>query len=189
MSVDAELSERASRVRLVVLDVDGVLTDGGLWYGAQGELQKRFDVKDGHGLVLLRHAGIPSAILTARRSEIVAVRAAELGIAHVLQGEKDKGRGLAKLLDATGLAPEQLAYMGDDVNDLPVLARVGLPCCPADAVDEVRAACRFVSRRPGGHGAVRELCERVLQAQGRWEGALAFAAGLRTEGDAGQSGA
>ncbi len=167
------IAARARRVELLVLDVDGVLTDGGLYYGADGELLKRFDVKDGHGLVLCRISGLPTAILTARSSRIVEVRAKELGIRHVLQGERDKEAGLERLLAEAGVSADRVAYIGDDVNDLPVLRRTGLSACPADAVPEVRAAVDHVCAAPGGRGAVRELCELVLRAKGLWASAIA----------------
>jgi len=159
----------------MVFDVDGVLTDGGLWYGPQGEVQKRFDVKDGHGMVLARLVQLPVAILTARTSTIVEARAAELKLAKVFQGRREKGPAFEELAKELGCAPGELSYMGDDVNDLPALSRAGLSACPADAASEVRAAVHFVSSRPGGHGAARELIELVLKATGKWDAALEHA--------------
>jgi 3-deoxy-D-manno-octulosonate 8-phosphate phosphatase (KDO 8-P phosphatase) len=172
--VPVTVQERASKVELLVLDVDGVLTDGGLYYGHEGEAFKRFDVKDGHGIVLCRHAGLPTAILTARSSGIVSVRAAELGMTHVLQGRRDKAQGFAELLQKTGVSAEQVAYVGDDINDLPVLTQVGFAAAPADARPEVRAAVHYVCDARGGHGAVRELCDLLLRATGQWERMLAL---------------
>jgi 3-deoxy-D-manno-octulosonate 8-phosphate phosphatase (KDO 8-P phosphatase) len=168
-------ADRAAHVKLVVFDVDGVLTDGGLWYGADGEAFKRFDVKDGHAMVLARLVGLPVALLTARTSKLVEVRAAELKLAKVYQGRRQKGPAFDELCLEMGVAPAQVAYMGDDVNDLAPLAKAGLSACPADAVDEVRGAVHFVSSRPGGHGAARELLELVLKATGQWDAALAHA--------------
>ena len=165
-------SERAANIKAVVFDVDGVLTDGGLWYGPTGEVMKRFDVKDGHAMVLARLTGLPIAILTARTSPIVEVRAQELKLARVFQGRREKGPAFEELCSELGFAPAEVAYMGDDVNDLPALTRAGLSGCPADAVSMVREAVQFVSTRPGGHGAAREFIELVLQATGRWEQAL-----------------
>lgn len=175
-----ELLAKARGIRVFVFDVDGVLTDGGLYYGPAGEAMKRFDVKDGHALVLARLLGLPAAILTARRSEIVAVRAKELGFVTVIQGARDKVEGFATLLaelkeKGHDVTPAECAYMGDDVNDLGVLDQVGLAACPADAVAEVRRACAFVSRHPGGRGAVRELIELVMESSGKWERATALA--------------
>jgi 3-deoxy-D-manno-octulosonate 8-phosphate phosphatase (KDO 8-P phosphatase) len=168
-----ELTARARAVDLLVLDVDGTLTDGGLFYGPSGELLKRFDVKDSHGLVMARLSGLRAAVLTARTSEIVEVRSREVGMVAVLQGYKDKRAGLSALLEQVKVTPEQCAYMGDDVNDLGPMSMVGLPCCPSDAAAEVRQAALFVSQHSGGHGAVRELVELCLKAQGKWESAVA----------------
>ena len=165
----ATLEARARRIRLVVFDVDGVLTDGRLTYGPDGEALKTFDVRDGHGIVLLRLAGIESAILSARDSEIVRARMRELGVRLVEQGRRDKSAGLDDLLARSGRLPEEVAFIGDDVNDLPVLARVGLSAAPADATAEVLAKVDFISSRPGGRGAARELAELVLRAQGKWQ--------------------
>jgi len=165
----ARLQQRAAAVKLVVLDVDGVLTDGGLFYGPQGEAMKRFDVKDGHALVMARLAGLPAAVLTARTSDIVSVRGKELGLVAIVQGKRDKGEGLRALLAQLATEPEACAYMGDDLNDLSPMAQVGLPACPSDAAPEVRQQALFISTRPGGHGAVRELVELVLRATGRWD--------------------
>jgi 3-deoxy-D-manno-octulosonate 8-phosphate phosphatase (KDO 8-P phosphatase) len=167
------LQARAAKVELVVLDVDGVLTDGGLYYGHEGEVMKRFSVKDGHAIVMARIAGLPCAILTARRSAIVEIRAKELGIRHVLQGQREKGLALDKLLAELSIAPESVAYMGDDTNDVAPLMRVGLPACPADAAPEALERAAFVAKNEGGKGAVRELLELCLKASGRWEAVLA----------------
>ncbi len=167
-----ELLAKAAQVKLLVFDVDGVLTDGGLYYGPAGEALKRFDVKDGHALVMARLAGLPAAVLTARRSSIVEVRAKELGLVAALQGRKDKALGLRELLDQLGTPAEACAYMGDDVNDLGALRMVGLPSCPADAAAEVRQQSLFVAQQPGGRGAARELIELCLKASDRWSGAL-----------------
>ncbi len=168
----SELLERARRVKLVVLDVDGVLTDGALWYGPTGEALKRFDVKDGHAMVMARLTGLPVALLTARVSPIVELRAAELKLAKVLQGRREKAAGLNELCTELGVTPADCAYMGDDVNDLPALRMVALSACPADAVAEVQREVHFVSSRNGGHGAARELLELVLKATPRWAEAL-----------------
>lgn len=169
-------AERARRVALLVCDVDGVLTDGRLYFGARGELIKAFDVRDGHGIKLLRAAGIEVALLTARRSAIVATRARELGIARVLQGQTDKAAGLQQQLTATGLAPQRCAYIGDDWPDLPCLHLVaragGLAATVADACTEVKAAAHWITSAPGGRGAVRELAEFILRAQGRFDDLL-----------------
>jgi 3-deoxy-D-manno-octulosonate 8-phosphate phosphatase (KDO 8-P phosphatase) len=163
---------RAARIKLLVFDVDGVMTDGGLYYGPQGEAFKRFDVKDGHALVLARLTGLPAAILTARTSEIVEVRGRELKLAKVMQGKKDKGPAIEELCAELKVELSEASYMGDDVNDLAPMQRVGLAACPSDAAPEVRAFVHFVAPSRGGFGAVRELTELVLKATGRWPKAL-----------------
>ncbi len=163
---------RAAAVKLLIFDVDGVLTDGGLYYGPSGEAMKRFDVRDGHALVMARLVGLPSAVLTARRSAIIDIRGKELGLVAVFQGRKDKSRALQELLEEVETPPEACAYMGDDVNDLGPLALVGLPACPADAALEVRQQVLFVAQQRGGRGAARELVELCLKASGRWAQAL-----------------
>jgi 3-deoxy-D-manno-octulosonate 8-phosphate phosphatase (KDO 8-P phosphatase) len=167
-----QLRERARAVELLVLDVDGVLTDGGLFYGPQGEALKRFDVKDGHGLVLAHLTGLRAAVLTARRSAIVEKRALELWLSPVSQGTRDKRAGLAALLEEAKVPASRAGYVGDDVNDLPPMSEVALACCPSDAVSEVRKIAHYVASARGGHGAVREIVELILKAQGRWEQAL-----------------
>jgi 3-deoxy-D-manno-octulosonate 8-phosphate phosphatase (KDO 8-P phosphatase) len=161
-----------------VLDVDGVLTDGGIVYGttAPGEgftevvEWKQFHVRDGSGLVAWRQAGKRSALLTGRTSRVVEVRAAELGIGAVIQGAADKAAAFAGLLASQGLRPEQVAFVGDDAADVPVLGRCGLAVAVADACPEALRAAHYVTRRPGGRGAVREVIERILRCQGRWPG-------------------
>lgn len=169
-------AERAARVRMMVLDVDGVLTDGRLYIGAGGELMKAFDVRDGHGIKLLQEAGIEVALLTARSSEIVTARARELGIARVRQGQSDKLAGFDALRADTGCAAEQCGYVGDDWPDLAVLARAGFAATVADAAEEVKAVAHWIASAPGGRGAVRELAAFVLRAQGRFDAALARSA-------------
>ena len=166
------VDERARRVKVVVFDVDGVLTDGGLWYGPDGEAFKRFDVKDGHSMVLARLTGLKVAVLTARVSRIVEARAKELKLAAVFQGRRDKGLALDELCRELAVTTDEVAYMGDDLNDLPPMEKAGLSACPLDAVEEVRRAAHFIATRPGGHGAARELIELVLKATGRWTEAL-----------------
>ena len=167
-----ELTSRASRVRLLVFDVDGVLTDGGLYYGGDGEVMKRFNVKDGHALVMARLVGLPAAILTARTSRIVEARGRELGLAAVFQGRREKGPALDELLAQLHVPADACAYMGDDLNDLDPMSQSGLSACPADAVPEVRQEAHFVTQNVGGHGAARELVELCLRASGRWDDAV-----------------
>jgi len=167
-----ELTERAKAVKLLVFDVDGVLTDGGLYYGPSGEAMKRFDVKDGHGLVMARLVKLPAAILTARKSQMVEVRGKELGFVAVEQGHKDKRKGLTEMLHRLSVEPAACAYMGDDLNDLAPMSMVGLPACPSDAAREVRHSALFVAHSPGGRGAARELVELCLKASGLWDEAM-----------------
>ncbi len=168
-----ELMQRAQRVKLMIFDVDGVLTDGGLRYGAAGEQIKTFNVLDGHGIKLLQQAGVRAAIISARASDIVARRAADLGIAHLMQGVHDKRAGFELLLAQTGLQAEDCGFMGDDVIDLPVMTRVSFAASVPNAHAEVRTRAHYVAELGGGRGAVREVCDLLLRAQGQYEAALA----------------
>jgi 3-deoxy-D-manno-octulosonate 8-phosphate phosphatase (KDO 8-P phosphatase) len=162
-----EVVARARAVRLAIFDVDGVLTDGTLYIGPQGEALKAFNILDGHGVKMLQAGGVATAILSGRSSEAVAVRARELGIGHVMQGIGEKVRAFDELRGALGLEPGACAFVGDDLPDLPVMRRCGLAVAVANAVDAVREAAHYVTRASGGRGAVREFCELVLRAQGR----------------------
>lgn len=160
-------------IRLLVLDVDGTLTDGAIYMGPEGEVCKRFSARDGLGLKMLQAAGVEVAILTGRESRIVCNRAAELGIARVVQGISEKPAALRQLAAQAGVPLAETAYMGDDLNDLAALKLCGLRACPADAAPEVRAVCQFVATAPGGQGAVRQFCDAWLRSAGLWEQALA----------------
>ena len=162
-----DLQARARAVRLAIFDVDGVLTDGTIWVGARGEAFKAFNILDGHGIKMLQAAGVRTAILSGRDSEAVVRRAAELSIHHVVQGAGDKGAAFDELLAESGFRAEACAFVGDDLPDLPVLRRCGFAVAVANAVDEVKAACHYVTSAGGGRGAVREFCELVLRAQGQ----------------------
>jgi 3-deoxy-D-manno-octulosonate 8-phosphate phosphatase (KDO 8-P phosphatase) len=159
---------RAARIRLLVLDVDGVLTDGSLWYGPSGEETKVFHVRDGLAMVAAIQAGLALAVISGRASAAVTRRMAELGVAEVHQGVKDKGAVIEALLSRLGLRASEVAAMGDDLPDLDLLKRAGLRLAPADAVAEVRRRADWTSRRPGGHGAVREAVEMLLKARRKW---------------------
>lgn len=161
-------------IRLLVLDVDGVMTDGGILLNPDGGESKRFHVRDGTGLRVWLRLGRHVGLITGRRGGAVAVRARELEIEHVIQGSRDKGASLDELLDRVGAEADETAALADDLPDLPLLKRVGYPMAVADAVPEVKAAARFVTRTPGGHGAVREAVEHLLRAAGRWEEALSL---------------
>jgi 3-deoxy-D-manno-octulosonate 8-phosphate phosphatase (KDO 8-P phosphatase) len=158
------LLARAARIRLVLLDVDGVLTDGRLYYGAEGELMKAFDVKDGHGIVLLR-PHLDFGVISGRPGKATRARLEDLGFKHVLFSQVDKLAGYAQLAHL-GFSDEEVAYMGDDVNDLPLLRKVGLSAAPADAHPTALAAVHLVTRARGGRGAVRELCDLLAAARG-----------------------
>ena len=157
----------------MLFDVDGVLTDGRLWYGPAGEALKSFHVLDGHGIKLLMQAGTTVALLSGRSSPAVSARAAELGIAHVLQGIDDKKSAFEDLAAQLGVPAAEAGFMGDEVVDLPVLRRCGFACAPAQAHELVRANAHYVTRAPAGVGAAREACEFVLRSQGRLDAALA----------------
>ncbi|HAF44653.1 MAG TPA: phenylphosphate carboxylase subunit delta [Gallionellaceae bacterium] len=167
------LAERIKPLRLVAFDVDGVLTDGGLYLSDSGEEFKRFNSLDGHGLKMLKNSGIELAIITGRTSKCVEMRAKNLGITRVYQGVEDKLGAMQSLLTDMTLAPEQAAFMGDDVVDLPVMRRVGLALSVPAAPQIVRDHAHYISQRAAGHGAVREVCELILGAQGNLDAQLA----------------
>lgn len=165
--------EKARQVKLLVLDVDGVLSDGVLLYGNSGEETKGFFTADGVGIKMLQAAGIAVAIITGRQSEIVKRRAAELGIERIVQGRDDKLQALEEMLPELGLSLEQIAYMGDDLPDLSAIQAVGLGMTVAGGDDFVASHADWRSQRPGGRGAVREACEFILDAQDALDGARA----------------
>ena len=158
---------RARRVRMVIFDVDGVLTDGRLWYGPGGEELKAFHAFDGHGVKLLQLAGLKTALISGRQSAAVSERSRELGIEHVIQGADDKLAAFRTLLRRVRVKQEATAYMGDDVVDLPVLKRCGFACTPHEAPEEVRRSAHYIASARAGHGAAREVCEFILEAQGK----------------------
>jgi 3-deoxy-D-manno-octulosonate 8-phosphate phosphatase (KDO 8-P phosphatase) len=172
-TVPSDALQRASRVRLMLFDVDGVLTDGKLWYGAAGEALKAFSALDGHGIKLLLQSGTAVGLLSGRDSPAVAVRAAELGIPHVLQGVDDKLAAFDALSAKLGVQAAETGFMGDELIDLPVLRRCGFACAPAGAPELVRSHVHYVAHAPAGGGAAREVCELLMGAQGRLLGALA----------------
>jgi 3-deoxy-D-manno-octulosonate 8-phosphate phosphatase (KDO 8-P phosphatase) len=165
----AVLIEKMRKVKVLILDVDGVLTDGQIIISDDGQEAKGFHVRDGHGLKMIKRAGIEVMFLTGRKSRVVEHRARELGVDKVYQGALDKLAIFNEILAAGGLAPEQTAYMGDDVVDLPVLRRAGFSITVYDAHSEVLRVADLVTQNPGGRGAVREVCEMILKAQGKWE--------------------
>jgi 3-deoxy-D-manno-octulosonate 8-phosphate phosphatase (KDO 8-P phosphatase) len=166
-------AERFARIRLLLLDVDGVLTDGRITYTDAGQEIKAFHVRDGSGVKFWQRGGGRVAILSGRSSPAVARRAAELGIDPVVQGADEKLPALRRILSETGLRPDQVCAVGDDLPDLPVLTRCGLAAAVADAAPEVRAVAHFVTTAPGGRGAVREVVEWLMRAQGTWDPVVA----------------
>ncbi|MBB5370790.1 MULTISPECIES: HAD family hydrolase [unclassified Janthinobacterium] len=164
---------RAAKVRLMIFDVDGVLTDGSLHFGPDGEMMKTFNVHDGLGIKLLQESGVQTAIISARRSAITARRAQDLGFTHVHQGGHDKLTPFRELLALTGLTEEQCGYIGDDVVDAPLLKRVGFAVSVPNGRPEAQALSHLVTQAGGGKGAVREICEFLLRAQDNYERVMA----------------
>lgn len=165
MTTSVELRLKASKVKLVAFDVDGVMTDGSLTFVEDGREIKTFNAKDGQGIVMLNRAGLKTAIITARDNNTVRIRAKILGITRLFEGQKNKCLALEGLAQEFGLNYDEIAYMGDDYPDLCVLKQVGLAACPEDAIEEVVEVCDFVAKKGGGKGAVRELCNFILKSQ------------------------
>ena len=163
------MEERLKKIKLLILDVDGVLTDGRIIFDSNGIESKFFNVKDGHGIKMLQRSGVEVGIISGRESQVVYNRAVELGIGQVYQKALDKLVPYRQMLEATGLTDEEVAFMGDDVIDIPILKRVGFAAAPADAVSEVLPFVQFVSKNRGGWGAVREVCDLILKGQGTWD--------------------
>lgn len=165
--VPAPVVQRAATVRLMIFDVDGILTDGSLWYSEQGEMLKRFNVLDGHGLKMLSTSGVKVALVTARQGSIITMRAAELGIREVVQGAKDKGSTLATVAAAHGIALEHVGFMGDDIIDMPAMQKAGFAVTVPNAPAYVAQSAHWTTSLMGGHGAVRECCDLILASQGK----------------------
>ena len=163
-----ELIERAKKIKLLVLDVDGVLTDGRIIYGNYGDELKNFDVNDVLGILLIKRSGIKCVILTAKASRVVTKRAKELKIDKIYQDFHYKIEALDKIRKRFKVTDEEMCFIGDDVIDIPVLKRVGLAVCPPNAMEEVKPFVHFITEKSGGHGAVREICNFILKAQGTW---------------------
>ena len=164
----ASIERRASRIKLLLMDCDGVLTDGRLWLTDDGDEQKSFNTHDGLGLSLLNRAGVKSGVITGRSSRAVARRAQELGIEFVCQGSPDKIAAFEQLLKEAGVDENEVAFVGDDLPDIPIMNRAELAVAVADAVEETRAVAHYITRAKGGRGAVREVIEIILKSQGRW---------------------
>lgn len=167
------MEERLKKIKLLILDVDGVMTDGRIIFDSNGIESKFFNVKDGHGIKMLQRSGIEVGIISGRGSVVVTNRAAELGITQVYQKSLDKMVPYREMLEATGVCDEEVAFMGDDIIDIPLLRRVGFAAAPADAVAEVLPFAHLVAKNRGGWGAVRELCDLIMKSQGTWEGITA----------------
>ena len=167
--ISEKLRIKAAKVRLLVLDVDGVMTDGRIIMDDEGREIKAFDVRDGHGIKLLRQAGIEVAMLTGRNSSVVQKRADDLGIPWVRQGVHDKVAAYEEIAGEKGIKDEESCFVGDDLVDITLLKRVGVPIVVADGVQEAKDAALYVTQCLGGRGAVREVCELLLKAQGRWK--------------------
>ena len=163
------MNKIAAKIKALVLDVDGVLTDGSLTFDEEGKEYKTFNAKDGQGIVMLNKTGFVTAIITARENGTVRHRFKNLGMTKLYEGSKNKIASLKELMKEFNLQPEEIAYMGDDLPDICVLKTVGLPCCPADATEEVKKYAKFVSSKNGGRGAVRELCDLILKSSGQYE--------------------
>ncbi|MCE5311772.1 MAG: HAD-IIIA family hydrolase [Nitrospiraceae bacterium] len=164
-----ELAAKAAKIKMLILDVDGVMTDGGIIFDNNANELKVFNVRDGHGIKMLQKAGIAVGIITGRESKVVARRAKDLGIKEVHQGYKVKTDALSKIYGKYGLKKDEVAFVGDDVVDIPVLIRVGLAIAVADAVAEAKSAAHHVTKNNGGRGAVREVCELILKSSGKWK--------------------
>ena len=165
----SEVQKRAARIKLLLMDCDGVLTDGRIWLFENGEEQKGFHTRDGLGIDLLHRAGLRSGIISGRTSKAVETRARTLGMSFVIQGHENKVQAFAGVLAQAGVSNAEVAYIGDDLNDIPLMVRSGLGVAVADAALETREHAHYVTKAPGGFGAVREVIELLLKSQGRWD--------------------
>jgi 3-deoxy-D-manno-octulosonate 8-phosphate phosphatase (KDO 8-P phosphatase) len=165
LKLETQIQKHAKRIKLLLMDCDGVLTDGRIWLTADGEEQKAFHVRDGQGIVLLHRAGVQTGIISGRASAATERRARELGMTFLRQGVTDKVLVLEEVLREAGISPDQCAYIGDDVGDIEIMRRVGLAVAVADAADAAKHVAHFVTTAAGGKGAVREVCEAILQAR------------------------
>jgi 3-deoxy-D-manno-octulosonate 8-phosphate phosphatase (KDO 8-P phosphatase) len=163
------ITEKAKKLKLLILDVDGVLTDGKLFFDHQGNEYKSFHARDGHGIKLLRQTGVEVAVISGRKSNSVALRMKNLGIEHVYQGHENKRAAFNEVIEKIGITSEQAAHVGDDLLDLPIMIRVGLSIAVADANFAVKQRADWCTTLPGGHGAVREVCDFIMQAQGHFD--------------------
>src|SRR6185295_11572714 len=167
--IDPEVQSRAARIKLFLMDCDGVLTDGRIWVLENGEDQKAFNTRDGLGLELLHRAGLKSGVISGRVSSALTRRAEKLGMSYVRQGCEDKKQAFAEIVADAGLTNEEVAFAGDDLNDIPLMLQSGLALAVTDAAVETRNHAHYVTEAPGGHGAVREMVELILKSQDRWD--------------------
>lgn len=166
------IKQKAKQLKLLILDVDGVLTDGRLFFDHNGNEYKSFHARDGHGIKLLRQTGVEVAVISGRKSQSVALRMQALGVEYVYQGHENKVAAFNEIIQAMGIKPEQAAHMGDDLLDLPIMVRVGLSIAVNDANDSVKEYADWCTKMPGGLGAVREVCDFIMQAQGTFDSVL-----------------
>ena len=174
MNIAPDIVEKAKKIKLLILDVDGVLTDNRLIYSDDGIEHKSFYTRDGHGMVMLQKSAVEIAIITGRKSQLVTNRMHDLKVKHVHQGVPDKLPTFLKLVEDLGLSMDQIAYVGDDILDLPILMRIGFSVAPSDADAEVKPRVDYVSQHPGGRGCVREVCEILMRSQGSWQKHMDF---------------
>jgi 3-deoxy-D-manno-octulosonate 8-phosphate phosphatase (KDO 8-P phosphatase) len=167
--ITQDILGRAKKIRLLIVDIDGVMTDGRIIYSIYGDELKFFDVTDGFGISLLRAAGIQSVIITAKKSRIVSLRARDMRVAKAYQGYIDKLIPFEKILKRFKVIPEEICFVGDDLIDIPVLKRVGFAVAVPNAVEETKSAAHYITSKMGGRGAVREICDIILKSQGKWE--------------------
>jgi 3-deoxy-D-manno-octulosonate 8-phosphate phosphatase (KDO 8-P phosphatase) len=182
MSDESAAQGKLAAVRMLAMDVDGVLTDGGVIFTSGEQESKRFHIADGLGIQLALNAGLIVVWVTGRESEAVQRRAAELGVAHLYQKSGNKAAAIAELMGANALTQSNVAYIGDDLNDLPAFSLAGVKFAPANAVSEIKALADFVTERTGGNGAVREVCDVILKAQGKWNDAVTAYLGKLLQG-------
>jgi 3-deoxy-D-manno-octulosonate 8-phosphate phosphatase (KDO 8-P phosphatase) len=174
MQIDANIAAKAQKIKFLILDVDGVLTDNRLYYSDDGVETKTFYTRDGHGMVMLKKSGVDIGIITGRKSQLVANRCRDLKIEHLYQGVPDKLPSFMDLISKLGLELDEIGYVGDDILDLPILKRVGLSVTPADGEDEVKSRVDYVSKYIGGKGVVREVCEIIMRSQGTFQQHMDF---------------
>jgi len=167
-----ELIQKAKQLKLLILDVDGVLTDGRLFFDGNGEEYKCFHARDGHGIKLLRETGVEVAVISGRKSKSVALRMKSLGVEYVYQGHENKVSAFNEIIESMGIRPDQAAHMGDDLLDLPLMVRAGLSIAVNDANDSVKEYADWCTKTAGGLGAVREVCDFIMQAQGTFDAVL-----------------